>query len=69
MANEKLLGDQVEKILKKVNADKAAKVYERVTKRDCGCKKRKEFLNKMHKHMQQMRDRIIEQQLQNQKRK
>ena len=68
MADEKLLGDQIEDVLKKVHADKVAKVFEQVTKRDCGCKKRKKFLNKMHKRMQAMRDRIIEEQLKKQKR-
>lgn len=51
MANKKLLGDRVENALKKVKADKAAKVIEKVTKKPCGCQKRKQMLNNLHKRM------------------
>ena len=62
MTEQKLLGDNVERILHKVGADKVARIIERRTKKPCGCKKRKEFLNKIHQQMQDMRDKILEQQ-------
>lgn len=43
------LGDKVEKVLKKVGADKVARTYERVTKKPCGCQKRKQRMNEWHK--------------------
>ena len=43
------LGDRVEKVLKKVGADKVARTVERVTKKPCGCQKRKQALNDWHK--------------------
>jgi uncharacterized protein YdaT len=39
------LGDTVEKIAKAVGADKVTKVIESITKKPCGCNKRKEALN------------------------
>lgn len=39
---QKLLGDRVEEIIKKMHADKLAKAYEKMTGRPCGCQKRKE---------------------------
>ena len=68
MTEPKLLGDKVERILHKVGADKVARVIERKTKRPCGCKKRKDFLNKIHQQMQDMRDKILAQQKTNLKR-
>ena len=52
---EKLLGDQVEEILEKIGADKLAKAYEAITGNDCGCKKRKEALNRMHQRIRHRR--------------
>lgn len=46
MSEQEGLGDKVEKIAKKVGADKVAEAVERITKRPCGCKKRKEWLNR-----------------------
>ncbi len=46
--DEKLLGDEVEEILKKIGADKLAEAFEEATDSDCGCDKRKEWLNKLH---------------------
>ena len=46
---EKLLGDEVEEILHKMGADKAAKLYEEMTDQDCGCEGRKQWLNNLHK--------------------
>tara|TARA_R110000796_G_scaffold64291_2_gene149061 strand:- start:131 stop:310 length:180 start_codon:yes stop_codon:yes gene_type:complete len=40
------LGDTVEKIAHAIGADKVAKVYEKITGKDCGCNKRKDKLNK-----------------------
>ena len=50
---EKLAGDELEEILKKLGADKLAEAYEEVTGKDCGCSKRKEWMNKKH---QQLKD-------------
>lgn len=52
---DKLLGDIVEDGLKKVHADKIAAAISSVTKKPCGCAKRKEALNTMH---QKIKDRI-----------
>jgi len=39
------LGDKVERVMKRIGADKVAKAYEQVTKKPCGCQKRKQMLN------------------------
>ena len=52
---EKLLGDEVEEFLHKIGADKLAKMYEDLTGKDCGCKKRKEQLNTIHKKFRHRR--------------
>mgnify|MGYP003144450418 CR=1 FL=1 len=44
MVKSKGLGDSIEKILKKIGADKVAKT---VLGDDCGCKERRDKLNKM----------------------
>lgn len=64
-----LLGDKVERILHKVGADKVARIIERNTGRPCGCKKRKEFLNKLQKQMQEMRTKIAIDQMKNNRRR
>lgn len=43
-----LIGDVVEKALHKIGADKAAKIYEKFGKKPCGCKARRDALNKWH---------------------
>lgn len=48
---EKLLGDHIEDFLKTIGADKLAEAYEDITGSDCGCDKRKEKLNKLHKRL------------------
>ena len=53
MADKKLLGDKVEEVLKKVGAETVQKAYRRVTKRDCGCGKRKAKLNELHKRVRE----------------
>ena len=40
------LGDFVETVAKLVGADKAAKLYERLSGRSCGCQARKAWLNR-----------------------
>lgn len=45
MADEKGLGDKAERVIKKVGGDRVVKQVERITKRPCGCQKRKEWLN------------------------
>jgi len=47
MSEQQGLGDKVEKFAKKVGADKLARTVEHITKRPCGCKKRKEWLNRL----------------------
>ena len=44
----KMLGDVLEEAAKIIGADKVAKAVERVTKKPCGCAKRKEALNAWH---------------------
>lgn len=46
--DEKLAGDELEKILKSIGADELAKAYEEATGNDCGCDERKEWLNNLH---------------------
>jgi len=41
------LGDTVQKIAKKIGADKIAKTYEKVTGKSCGCSKRQDTLNRV----------------------
>jgi hypothetical protein len=48
---EPLAGDELEALLKKMGADKLTKAYEEVSGKDCGCDKRKEWLNKKHKQL------------------
>ena len=50
---EKLAGDELEEILKRMGADKLAAAYEEVSGKDCGCDKRKEWLNKKHKQVRE----------------
>ena len=49
--SERLLGDIVEEQLKKVHADKIAAAVSKVTKKPCGCGKRKEALNELHQRI------------------
>lgn len=44
-----LLGDRIEANLKKIRADKAARLIKRATGKDCGCKNRKEKINQTHR--------------------
>lgn len=46
---EKLAGDQLEEILHDLGADNLARLYEEVSGNDCGCDKRKDWLNKLHR--------------------
>lgn len=41
------LGDTVEDVFSYVGVNKVVKAVERVTKKDCGCGKRKDKLNKL----------------------
>lgn len=49
MVDKKLMGDRIEDLFKTMRADKAAKLIERATGKPCGCKKRKERINKAHR--------------------
>ena len=51
MVKSKGLGDSVEKVLKATGIDKVAK---KVLGDDCGCKERKEKLNKLFPYSRQM---------------
>ena len=44
----KLLGDRVTETLNALGADKVAKIIEKVGKRPCGCKERRDALNRWH---------------------
>ena len=54
MAEEEGLGDQVERIIKKAKLDKVAHKIEEITKKPCGCQKRKEQLNKLGKFLREL---------------
>lgn len=47
--SEKLLGDKTAELLKKAGVDKLARAYERLTKRPCNCKGRREALNNIQR--------------------
>lgn len=64
MADKKLLGDKIEQSLKKIRADKAAKLYTRVTGKDCGCKKRKKKINDAHSKLLRRRQQLVDRQKQ-----
>ena len=55
----KLLGDTIEDVLHKLHVDKVAKIIERITKKPCKCKERREKLNALHKRMQEMRNQVL----------
>lgn len=40
------LGDTLKNLFEKIGADKAAKLYEKLTGKSCGCEKRRAWLNK-----------------------
>jgi hypothetical protein len=46
-----LLGDKVEKVIEALGGKSVAKQIERITKKPCGCQKRKQALNNMHRRM------------------
>ena len=54
MAEEEGLGDQVERIIKKAKLDKVAEKIEKITKKPCGCQKRKEQLNQLGKFLREL---------------
>ncbi len=49
MSEQKLLGDRTAELLQKVGVDKLAKAYERVRGKPCGCSKRRQALNNIHR--------------------
>ena len=49
--NKPLAGDELEALLEKMGVDKLAEKYEEVSGKDCGCDKRKEWLNKKHRQL------------------
>ena len=57
MFEEEGLGDKVEKVIKKAKLDKVAKKVEQVTKKPCGCQKRKEMLNRLGQHLNRRKPR------------
>jgi len=48
---QKGLGDSIEKVTKKTGIKKAVKLFSKATGIDCGCEKRKDFLNKMFPYL------------------
>ena len=48
----RLLGDRVTDALHNAGFDKLSQLYQRITGKDCGCKKRQELLNKLHAAIQ-----------------
>ena len=48
---EKLLGDIVEQALEKVGGKRVARAVEKVTGKPCGCGKRKQRLNNLHRNI------------------
>lgn len=53
---KELLGDKIEKVLKKVAADKVAAVISNKLDRPCNCGKRREQLNQMHQRFLKARE-------------
>ena len=43
-----LAGDRLERLFASVGIDRAAKLYERLSGRDCGCARRKDWMNQAH---------------------
>jgi len=56
--DENLAGDELEEILKRMGADKLAAAYEEVSGKDCGCDKRKQWLNNLHRKFKEWLNRI-----------
>lgn len=48
MNTEDLLGDKVERLMKRAGVARVVQAIEKKTGKDCGCKKRKEKLNNIH---------------------
>jgi len=47
--DEEYLGDDIEAIMEKIGATKLRDAFEDATGVDCGCDKRKEWINNLHK--------------------
>ena len=54
MVEEKLLGDVVEDVAKKLNIDRLRDSIERLTRKQCNCGKRKEQLNNLHRQLKKL---------------
>lgn len=50
-SEQKLLGDKVEELAKKLLLDKAAEKYQQITKKPCKCQQRKQSLNELHSRL------------------
>ncbi len=59
MKTDKLLGDRIEEVLNLLHVDQITKVVETITKKPCKCSQRKEYLNKLHRQMCEMKERIM----------
>lgn len=55
MADDPLLGDIVAKRLQQLHIDKLANALTKVTKKPCGCEKRKDALNDLHRRLKEKR--------------
>lgn len=57
--DEKFLGNELEKVLKEIGADQLAELYEETTGNDCGCEKRKEWLNAKHAQLKKWWNQVL----------
>jgi len=48
MTSDELLGDKVERLMKRAGVARVVQAIEKKTGKGCGCKKRKEKLNSLH---------------------
>jgi len=47
--DEQLLGNKLERRLKDIKVNKISEIFTKVTGKPCGCNKRKEALNNLHR--------------------
>lgn len=51
VVSQKLLGDRVEQVINVFGGKKISETIERVTGKPCGCQRRKEYLNDLHRRL------------------
>ena len=57
MADDKLIGDMTEDMLRAVRIDRVAKLVSRVTGKPCNCNQRKMKLNDLHRKLREAKAR------------